>query len=199
MGFFKDLLTSTPTPIVVDHNVTMVQLSGRGRNVRAHGHQPSIVDCPTCLAHPGEPCSGLQKAVYHGPRFTAYKRHVLRERKTARTAATQSLTELVEEIKGKRETAPTPVTYSSQELTEFGRRVAYSELEMVTETISDEVVAEWGWTPDHVRLLKASQPISVVLAEKGAAPVPIGPDDKSVFLGAVNLYIEQRRRELAEG
>lgn len=85
MNFLKKLLPSSADemPLVVDQNVSM-QALGRGGNVRARGHQPSTVDCPKCLAHPGQACGSLQKAVYHGPRVTAWKRQVLRARKASR-------------------------------------------------------------------------------------------------------------------
>lgn len=82
-GFFKRLF-SAPQPYqrVVNYEIPMTR--NKYGNVRAHGHQPSTVDCPKCMADIGQGCGGLQRTMYHGPRYTAYSRLVLRERKAAR-------------------------------------------------------------------------------------------------------------------
>jgi hypothetical protein len=85
MGFLRKLFASgEDTALVVYRDIPMQTLR-RGGNVRARGHQPSTVECPKCLARPGPPCAGLEKAVYHGPRVTAWKRQVLRTGKPGRS------------------------------------------------------------------------------------------------------------------
>jgi hypothetical protein len=153
--------------------------------VRARGHQPSPVDCPTCLALPGQRCGGLQQDVYHKPRLTAWKREEVRQRKAAQRP--------VQEVVTKRETSrPQP---SIPIIDELASRGAYSELVTLQETITNELVAQYGWSDADIRVLKDFGPICFRRLT-GEPPCPVRSMDKEAFVNASTKCLAQRRSEV---
>ena len=115
---------------------------------------------------------GCERDVYHKPRLTAWKREELRERKAERKAVQKAAQEIV----AKRDTSqPQPPMPSIDEL---ARRAAYGELEMLQETITDEIVTQYGWSDADVLFLKGFGSICVVLAVHGEPPYPIRVTDE---------------------
>jgi hypothetical protein len=63
-------------------------------------------------------------------------------------------------------------------------------------TVTNEAVAQYGWSDADVPFLKDFGPICVVMATHGEPPYPIRSMDKEAFVSASTRYLAQRRREL---
>lgn len=59
--------TADDPPLVIDNTQRVYRMKG-GRNVQAHGNQPSARPCPSCPAGTGHRCKGLQRGFYHRSR-----------------------------------------------------------------------------------------------------------------------------------